>query len=1034
MPFPVRFAAARRLTTRTLVGAACAASALAFAQSPPVSTTAAPPINAWRAPTLQVQGAEQPVRLASLQVDVEVSGGAAETRVQMVFFNPNPRILEGKLQFPLAPGQVVSGFALDVDGRLRAAVPVEKARAQQVFEDIARRRVDPGLLQTTIGNNYELRIYPLLPGTTRTVELRIVEPAAGRLQVPLGYADRVDSLALSLRVPGAASAPELIGAGTLGLRFEPQAGGGFVARSTRHDVALPKEPLALRLPASQDAAVASEERDGQSFFTLELPVPQRPAARPLPRRVQIVWDASGSAANRQIDRELALLDAYFAAARDTSVSLVRVADTAAAPIRFEVHGGDWAALRRALETTVYDGASNLGAVRHDGVSAEALWFSDGLANYGAPWRLAFPVPVFAINSAASSDQAALQALADASGGRSIDLATTTRRIAADALLRRGSEVASVSALGARDLVVQSQSAAAGRLVVAGVLTTADAEVTIRLRDSSGAVTTRVVPVRAGRHPSRLAALQWARLTLASLEGEARTNKVRIREIGKRFGLATRETSLIVLEQLEDYVRQEIEPPAELRAAYDRAVAAAGKRRVDSDAARLAQVVRRFEARVAWWNRDFPKGDRPAPLQVAIAQGAANAIGSLSAPQEARRQRGDAPIDALKDVEREASRRPMPATAAAPPPSGFVQAEKAESDSKSRLGESSLRADDAISRVKKAGAADTGATTISIAMTPAAAASGAIKRLQSARPEDWARIYLDERRANETSVGFFLDAAEFFLAKGDRDHRAVGLRALSNLAELDLQNRQVLRLLAYRLQQAGEIDSAVPILERVVELAPNEPQSHRDLGLALADAGQAQAAVERLYTVVTGAWDARFADVDLIALGELNAVVDKARRAGRPVDVRAIDPRLLRNLPLDVRVVLAWDADNTDVDLHVIDANGEEVYYGHNASYQGGTITRDATGGYGPEEFALKVAKPGRYRVEANFFGHRQQVLTTGTGLMLWLSSGFGTAAQKDQRTTIRVKSERSERVVVGEFEVKAGATESWAGARIEPLR
>ena len=182
---------------------------------------------------LQVQGAEQPVRLASLQVDVEVAGGAAETRVQMVFFNPNNRILEGKLQFPLAPGQVVSGFALDVDGRLRAAVPVEKARAQQVFEDIARRRVDPGLLQTTIGNNYELRVYPLLPGKTRTVELRIVEPAASRLQVPLGYADRVDALALSLRVPGAAAAPELVGASALGLRFERDANGGFVARTTR---------------------------------------------------------------------------------------------------------------------------------------------------------------------------------------------------------------------------------------------------------------------------------------------------------------------------------------------------------------------------------------------------------------------------------------------------------------------------------------------------------------------------------------------------------------------------------------------------------------------------------------------------------------------------------------------------------------------------------------------------------------------------------------------------------------------------------
>ena len=1012
MPSNVLFLAARR-HARAVVGAACMTGAVAFAQlAPPIAAPApvsvTPPVSAWRAPVLQVQGAEQPVRLASLQVDVEVAGGAAETRVQMVFFNPNARVLEGRLQFPLAPGQVVSGFALDVDGRLRAAVPVEKARAQQVFEDIARRRVDPGLLQTTIGNNYELRVYPLLPGKTRTVELRIVEPAAGRLQVPLGYADRVDALAVSLRVPGAAAAPELIGASALGpaLRARRERRLRRPHDPPRHGTAEGADRAAPAAARPGAPAIATEERDGQSYFTLELPVAQRSAARPLPHRVQIVWDASGSSVHRQIDRELALLDAYFAAVRDTSVSLVRVADVAATPIRFDVRGGDWTALRKALEATVYDGASNLGAVRHDGVSAEALWFSDGLANYGAPWRLAFPVPVYAISSAASGDPAALQALADATGGRSIDLATATRQAAADALLRRGGEVAGISALGARELVVQSQSAAAGRLVVAGVLTAAEAEVTVRVRDASGAVTTRVVPVRSGRNPSRLAAVQWARLTLASLEGEARTNKVRIREIGKRFGLATRETSLIVLELVDDYVRHEIEPPAELRAAYDRAAASIGKRRVESDAARLAQVIRRFEARVAWWNRDFPKGDVPAPLQIAKAEApATNALGSLTAPLEMRRQRADVSMrEAGKDDDRGAARRPLPA--AAPAQSGFA--------------ESLDQSVDTLTRAKKSGANEAASeTTISIAVTPAAGASAAIKRLQAARADEWTRVYFDERRANAASVGFFLDAAEFFLAKGDRDNRAIGLRALSNLAELDLQNRQVLRLLAYRLQQAGEVDAALPIFERVLELAPNEPQSHRDLGLALADAGQAQAAVDRLYAVVTGAWDARFADIDLIALTELNAVVDKSRRDGRGVDVSAIDKRLLRNLPLDVRVVLAWDADNTDVDLHVIDANGEEVYYGHNLSYQGGAITHDATGGYGPEEFALRIAKPGKYRVEANFFGHRQQVLTTGTGLMMWLSSGFATPAQQDRRTTVRVKSERGERVVIGEFEVKA---------------
>ena len=108
--------------------------------------------------------------------------------------------------------------------------------------------------------------------------------------------------------------------------------------------------------------------------------------------------------------------------------------------------------------------------------------------------------------------------------------------------------------------------------------------------------------------------------------------------------------------------------------------------------------------------------------------------------------------------------------------------------------------------------------------------------------------------------------------------------LSNLAEIDLQNRQVLRLLGYRLQQAGEPTLAVPVFERVLELAPNEPQSHRDLGLALADAGQAQEAVERaVRSRRAAAGTARFPDIDLIALAELNAIVAKARarrQAGR----------------------------------------------------------------------------------------------------------------------------------------------------------
>jgi uncharacterized protein YfaP (DUF2135 family) len=130
----------------------------------------------------------------------------------------------------------------------------------------------------------------------------------------------------------------------------------------------------------------------------------------------------------------------------------------------------------------------------------------------------------------------------------------------------------------------------------------------------------------------------------------------------------------------------------------------------------------------------------------------------------------------------------------------------------------------------------------------------------------------------------------------------------------------------------------------------------------------------------------------------------------------MDARLLQNLPLDLRAVLSWDADNTDIDLWVTDPNGEKVYYANRLGYQGGSMSRDFTGGYGPEEFSLRNAKPGKYKIQAQFYGNRQQVVSGATTLMLKLSTGFGTAQQKDENIILRLTGQGSE-VEVGTIEV-----------------
>ena len=244
--------------------------------------------------------------------------------------------------------------------------------------------------------------------------------------------------------------------------------------------------------------------------------------------------------------------------------------------------------------------------------------------------------------------------------------------------------------------------------------------------------------------------------------------------------------------------------------------------------------------------------------------------------------------------------------------------------------------------------------------------------------------------------------------------ALGVRVLSNLAEMEMENRHILRILGYRLMQAGQAKLALPVLARVLELAPNEPQSYRDLGLAFAADKQWQKAVDNLNEVVIRPWNGRFPEIELTALDELNAIIATADTS---VDKCRVDPRLIRNLPLDLRVALSWDADNTDIDLWVTDPNGEKAYYGNRISYQGGRMSQDYTGGYGPETFSLKQAKPGKYKVEANFYGHNQQIVAGATTLQLKLATRFGTREHQEQTVTLRLKG-KSEVVMVGEFEVK----------------
>jgi len=281
------------------------------------------------------------------------------------------------------------------------------------------------------------------------------------------------------------------------------------------------------------------------------------------------------------------------------------------------------------------------------------------------------------------------------------------------------------------------------------------------------------------------------------------------------------------------------------------------------------------------------------------------------------------------------------------------------------------------------------------------------------------VYLQQRDKHGQAPAFYLDCAHYFRRV---KQRRLALRILSNLAELELANPALLRVLAHRLAQVGQLDLSIAVFEKVRKLRPEEPQSFRDLALVLerradrnrrrrrrrarADYGRAMALLSK---VVMNKWQ-RFDEIEVIALTELNNMLPKARRLG--LRRLPVDRRLIKRLTMDVRIVMTWDADLTDMDLHVVEPSGEEAYYSHNRTTIGGLVSRDFTQGYGPEVYAVRRAMRGRYRIRTKYFGSSAAKLSGGVTLQVDIYTNYGRRNQKRRSLTLRL-TKRKETFDVG---------------------
>ncbi|HWS28123.1 MAG TPA: VIT domain-containing protein [Xanthomonadales bacterium] len=1088
---------------RLILLLALALPTLAAALSPPLPPPPPPPPQVWIAPGSGLQ----PIRLADVDIQIRTRGFIARTTLDLRFDNPNARVLEGEFVFPLAAGQTVAGYALEVNGAMREGVVVDKETARVAFEETSRRQIDPGLAELTAGNVFRTRLYPIPANGSKRVRLHLESTLADhgdswRYLLPLQFKDPVGRLHIRAETTLSDSAP-------LGddlkvdadLKFDRRES-AWIAEFTRENVR-PRSELAFRIPKSGDRAQveAADVLDPAWRSVIALTDSGRPdGAKPnKPRRVAVFVDASASARDRDRQREAAVLSAWFKALGNVQVRLVAFRNDADPALRFDVRDGDASKLLDAIAALPLDGGSSYGAIQLSAVGDvdQVLIIGDGLSNFGdsEPDLVAANGQrpgVQVMHAAQRADHARLARIARAGGGSVLDLATQLdAQAAAQQLLQRNWRLLSVDSKGGqcREISPQAPSPVNFKLTLTARCR-GRGELLLRFGYGDDASVERIVSF--GQQELAPAALAdsvhrlWAQAWLAELASATQPDSAAMIAIGKRYGVVTQGTSLLVLDRIEDYVRYRVEPKeAPLLAEYRRLIEAQPKIATDpgrdarmqsllqrwrefrdyhaasypgieslllplvqaeasswpssGDKARVAgyqeaqALAKKAEELVARWLRDGAEPDSRATwereaarvvLAVEALRERRAQLPQIAGPDldQARSEAAGAMADAVtvgeSAPEAELARDDMPRPSAPPPPPAAAPASMAapgQAIAERREGagaeESKLAAkpDD--------GSAAVAATAAQIELSGWNPDTPYLDDIRDAA--DPYLAYLDQREVHGTTPAFYLDVADFLRdqAKSPR----LALRVLSNLAELDSENTALTRVLAYRLSQWNLHALAVPQFEYALAQRPEEPQSYRDLGLALARQTQPDRAraVEMLWQVAIGEWHGRFPDIEIIALHELNDVLAQAP-VGTPIDLEkvGIPAELLDPVAVGLRVVLSWDADNTDIDLWVVDPAGDKAVYSQPRTRTGGHMSRDFTGGYGPEVFTIRRPLPGTYVVLANYFGDRRQSLTGPVTIQLEFQTRFGTATSERASTTRRLES-GSQTIEIGKFKVGA---------------
>ena len=760
------------------------------------------------------------------------------------------------------------------------------------------------------------------------------------------------------------------------------------------------------IPAVAAEAVLSEH-GGQTLLTV--PLSEQASAKTSTdildvQSVAVIWDTSLSRKENDLSAERRFVSAVLSDLSVERHSLIHGADH----VKFAARYTTASALDAAIERLTYDGATDLAALldvetlsRPDIGADICLLISDGKTSLGEGGLPNLPCRVFTFSAAENPNTDWLSLLASRNNG--VDLSGVGAREAANQIKAGGGlqlapgQFGEILSFGNRHWFIAPVDEDARSF-------------TLNLNGESQGISLRGLSSK----PHLSAGSIWGQRHMAQLRAGGPQNFDAVVKASRRWNVQGKETSFLVLEEARDYIEAKIDPPksfpAERLVEYKEVLAETQMYEAEDRRDHLGDIFEDWEEQIEWWETDWAE-------------------------------------EAEYQDEPQAVSSPEPVPAPPPPPALEVPTQSTsvvDGLSADEIGEiPATSAGEVLENIT-----GTELDVVVVSGSRRIISGGTLPPEISVKTRDWSpdrpflkaladkegpafeQEYLRQRETHGDRPSFYLEVA-------DQLQRAGNISRASRMAVTALELPSVTTItqsnVADRLLMYGDTQTAIELYREILPTAQDRPQAYYNLALALIKAGDAEngerqealyrEAFTHLVHVINTPWEEDYEGIHLIALQDLNRTLARLpkRKRKKMQKELGLHKVFYRNLDVDIRVLVDWTSDDADLDIHVIERvdaeDEEEAYFSNRATDMGGRVSNDMTEGYGPEEYLIRTAPDGLYRVESDYYAEDDYAEDGALKLRARIWRNFGRKTETLDTVIIEMLEEKEEAYILGEIQI-----------------